>query len=653
MVRRTDVRLKQFRNEREEWTSGTVYPFIVRNGVVVASLYEVIDGRCRAYLDFEYMVEEERGCVSLYNRLKSSIEEKLPELGKPVFFFSCRKAAPVNRYKSKTTATAGKGDLKCSFHVHWPDGPVFESGMQVWRRAVSKLDMPGVDKSVYKAAGKKQLWRLPYFGKEDIKNRNVIEENSPQKEVADDELLTHDRPQQPYSRYIVSTDEETNITDEPLPEFQAIDDLSAFLATHTFFNEEEVAGFIDDQVKRFVAQTVNGQWVVIYKDKYRVTGTMPTLRFRHDKGYQTLSAQCFLVHSQIVFDPAEKSGDNCFNLWSGWGIPASANASATEPSTELLEHLDEFLSPEVAAWFLQWLGRIFTQPWKKTKVAVVLYSAKQQTGKGFLVDFLMNHIFRRYAIADSGIQWATNKFNSDLMAKLFVCCDEVSSVTSDDWHGRYDRLKGMITQTRLQVEPKGKERFEVADHSNYVFCTNHANAVKIEDGDARYMVIGVSEKHAKDSGYYAQLAAACCNDDYAARFFKHCVANADPEYDLVNNRPATQAGHDMWLGTTSSVSRFLYQVEHEDYQRDHRWKDNGAWWEIAPDDVWTAYLDWCERWKETPVKRQTFLTDIKKKGIMQHRTGKGRDRVYLFENEDFAGVRPPWSKFWLTVPDDP
>lgn len=615
-----------------------------------STCYEVIkDSNVYAYIDYDRLCGDAGEAAVLYRQLISQVRERLPDLGPPLCFADCRPARK-NNY-----AVAGQGAYKASFHLRFPHGPVFHCGLCVRDRVRC---VEGIDFKVYKKRESQQLLRLPYYQKEvqDDRKRFSVDRHSRLRQViGDDPAQTMPEPGQ-HELYYVCTDREADVThaalNEEQHEFNSFDDIISFVGGKTFDDLDSVNRFVETHVARFVFQVSRGgSWITVGRTKTEV-GEAPTLRFFYleSKGKRTstpLPQWCFRTRTRLVFDPSPNAEPNTVNMWTGF--PFSADA-ALPPPTELLEHLRAFLGGEMCTWFLQWLGAVFTRPWEKTRVAFVLYSAQQQTGKSWLCEFLCDWIFKRYAVADTGIDWITNKFNSSLAYRLLVCCDELSSVGGDDWHGRFDRVKGLVTNRSIMIEPKGKEKMQVSDCSNYIFCTNHCNAIKIEEEDARYCVCEVSDRFAKDRTYYAQLSDECCNDEYARRFFSYVYLHADLDYDLVARRPITEIYTLMRLQTSSSATRFFHYwtKEASGAQFTAKWGATAdgmksatavqfaeefgaaalASWTISGSELWSAYREWCANWKETEIKRQTFSTAAGK--AFPVREKRGGEYQYYF-----------------------
>lgn len=135
------------------------------------TFYEVITGYCRGYIDVDMKIENDKE-TRLTHRMNMivAIRKKL------------------SGYEYHLLDGCGKVDniYKLSFHIIFPK-IYFKSGTDMID-FVKKLDLPEVDYSVYKNAGKQQLFRIPYCAKTTNDRRLIylLDENNRRiKNIAD------------------------------------------------------------------------------------------------------------------------------------------------------------------------------------------------------------------------------------------------------------------------------------------------------------------------------------------------------------------------------------------------------------------------------------------------------------------------------------
>jgi hypothetical protein len=172
--------------------------------------------------------------------------------------------------------------------------------------------------------------------------------------------------------------------------------------------------------------------------------------------------------------------DKELNLWHGWNVePKPGNV---EPWHQLVDYLFQY-DKGSKQWFEQWLAYPLQHPGEKLFSAVVLWGIVHGTGKS-LIGYTMFKIYGENGteIGDRDLysnhnEWAENR--------QFVMADEI---TGGDKRSTADRMKSMITQKQLRINPKYVSAYTVPDCINYYFTSNHPDAFFMEDTDRRFFI---------------------------------------------------------------------------------------------------------------------------------------------------------------------
>ncbi len=215
------------------------------------------------------------------------------------------------------------------------------------------------------------------------------------------------------------------------------------------------------------------------------------------------------------FLPNMKCPTNTYNTFTGFVYDSENKDYDYEKIKPLIEHIRYICNDEVSFnYVVKWFAHIRQRPNRKTCTSLVLYSDTQGTGKNLAVD-IFSRIFKGYSasISETDID---KKFNKKFESKLFIWGDEITGTNKHD----SDKLKDLITRTVVNIEPKGKDEYEVNDYSNYVFTTNHSIAFKIEAKDRRMMLINCNEKP-KSKEYYANIAKLIEDEDIVIELDKY------------------------------------------------------------------------------------------------------------------------------------
>ena len=151
----------------------------------------------------------------------------------------------------------------------------------------------------------------------------------------------------------------------------------------------------------------------------------------------------------------------------------------------------------------------------------------------------------------------TRNFNAAYSAKLLIQCDE--AINSKQL-GVASRLKSLITDPYMQVEPKGVDPYTMPSHARFLFTSNREDdAISIGDGafDRRYTVLLVPPVRRGDLVYWSELVTWL--EANIAKVHRYLI---DLEYDRAQvRRPmATEAKSRMQEGSWDMFDRWLLNM---------------------------------------------------------------------------------------------
>ncbi len=194
--------------------------------------------------------------------------------------------------------------------------------------------------------------------------------------------------------------------------------------------------------------------------------------------------------SYLKFDfLVNKIDPKIYNTFTGFKYDNNKpiNNEIIEPFFNLINTLLNNEKASIDA-FLDWIAWIRQRPEMKTEKAVVLYSEVQGVGKNTIMQFIFKII--QYSTSVNKIEQLVDRFNSQLTNKLIILGDEVTVKAKSI----RDDLKNMITRTKMIVEKKGIDSYEMSDYSNYIFTTNNQDSFYIEPSDRRFILLELQNK---------------------------------------------------------------------------------------------------------------------------------------------------------------
>lgn len=201
---------------------------------------------------------------------------------------------------------------------------------------------------------------------------------------------------------------------------------------------------------------------------------------------------------EYLTDPATRK--SLVNVWRGWGC--NPKPGDTKLFDELVEWMLQAHTPEERKWFWQWMAYPVQHPGAKLNSAVIC-QGPQGSGKTFIGTCLGKIYGTNYTKATQ--QMLQNDFNGFMHGKQFVLADEISGTGSAEHRRVADQLKGWVTDETIMINRKNKEQYELPNHCNFLFTTNHLDAFYLELDDRRYFIIEMPEK--REQEFYDKLVA--------------------------------------------------------------------------------------------------------------------------------------------------
>jgi len=258
--------------------------------------------------------------------------------------------------------------------------------------------------------------------------------------------------------------------------------------------------------------------------------------------------------NKIVFDPTLTSINN-YNYFNGFKYTEGEQAATENPFLNLLKRVCN--DKKTYEYFIDWIAHMIQKPYKKTNIAIILYSNVKGVGKNCIVDGICK-LIKGYSGHVETMEDITKNFNSHLVNKLFIYGDEIKASSKCI----SDKLKQVITRPTQNMEKKGKDAIEIEDYTNWLFTTNNKDAFKVEQGDRRLFFIEcINEKLSKESSteYYKYID----NEDEMNKLF-----NFFKNHQITNNigieaPPTSRMKNELQFETKQAYIQLLYKQPRE------------------------------------------------------------------------------------------
>lgn len=210
-------------------------------------------------------------------------------------------------------------------------------------------------------------------------------------------------------------------------------------------------------------------------------------------GFPKVHSTCFrpeLPSGQVV----EEEGRKLVNTY----VPIKTPRAAGDISP-FLRHLRYMLPDEDdQAILLAYMAAILQYPGIKFQWCPLLQGC-EGNGKSIFIATIAFGIGWRYTHLPNADDLG-NKFNAWLNEKLFVGVEEIYV---SDRREVIDKLKILITNSKVELQGKGANQFTGDNRANFIMCTNHKDAVLKTENDRRFCVFYTAQQEPSDMAVWA------------------------------------------------------------------------------------------------------------------------------------------------------
>lgn len=256
-------------------------------------------------------------------------------------------------------------------------------------------------------------------------------------------------------------------------------------------------------------------------------------------------------------------------------------------------------------YVMAYLAGLIQAPGERCQWALVLKGEKG-SGKGIIYNALQRIIGSRYCRHPSSADQLLGRFNQCLENSLLVFCDELAWAGS---HEQNSNLKKIITESHLDIEPKGQKAYQVANLARILIASNEEWVVPASGKERRFVICDMSDELSTSPKLAKELWDAVHSsgiNDIAAMLHSY-------KYDstLLNRGYNTEDSESQVIHTLSPVALYI-----QDKLQNGSTKLNGIdfFGQKHPNKcIYDDYLEFCKRAsKPHPLNHTSFFIQLHK-----------------------------------------
>jgi hypothetical protein len=347
----------------------------------------------------------------------------------------------------------------------------------------------------------------------------------------------------------------------------------------------------------------------------------------------------------ITFDPGTTHNNGYYNLFRGFAVDPKKgdwNLFRDHIYNVIADgHRDRF------TYLIAWMAHTVQRCGDFRPGVTIVLRGGQGAGKGCFAT-IFGHLFGSHFAHIWQARQLTGHFNEHLKNAILVFVDEGFWAGDKAAEGA---LKGMISEKRIPVEPKGKDVFFVRNFMRLIIASNNQWVVPAGFGERRFFVLDVSAKHLQERKYFDAIFSQMQGGGYEAML--HDLMSVDIAGFNLSDFPRTEALFDQIHHTMPAVQKFWFEKLrsysiHEDY--------GGFPSYFTTTSLYEEYLDFCKGVGDRhPISNRSFSKEIKRMcpGITRIRrvTDMGR-REWSLELPDLKESRSKFQSFVGRAPVD-
>jgi hypothetical protein len=168
-------------------------------------------------------------------------------------------------------------------------------------------------------------------------------------------------------------------------------------------------------------------------------------------------------------------------------IPDSISQEDEPAIKNVLNHIVLIFPNETESKIMTaWIAQNVKQPGVKIRWAPLIWGTEGD-GKSFFVDLLSN-IMGEKNVTSIDAKTIESQFSDWAHGSSIVAVEEIY-IPGKNRHEILNALKPKITNNSVSIHPKGYKAYNAPNTANYIFLTNHKDAVPINEESRRFFVL--------------------------------------------------------------------------------------------------------------------------------------------------------------------
>ena len=306
------------------------------------------------------------------------------------------------------------------------------------------------------------------------------------------------------------------------------------------------------------------------------------------------------IYNKITWKPYPLTcNSNVYNKWSDFEI-------STKPLTITKrdywnEYLDFcfnlFETKQVALYIIARYAFRVQNPGLRTKVCVIYYGP-EGIGKSTFIETTYK-VFGKFVVFIDKAKKIYENHSTFEKEKIFICVNEASG--TDNFENS-EVLKTRITESKLYINPKGIQAYEIDNLCDYDMTTNNINVVKItDDSERRWFETEISNYYADNIEFFVDFNDNILNNDEAIRQIYEGFLNYDwksiiksGNFQDKNYKPYTNITKCVKESNRDKLIYFFKDIIDDHYENN---KDNNTIINLKKYELFQLWDNWCSRCK--------------------------------------------------------